>query len=170
AQRNDAAQKQALIGERIENNSQRTSLVVMACNVAVQTITDGSDYENGNCSITHPFKRRAVIDALAIINGHRHQSRNHQNPNDGDLVCSGHDGPQRSNRHSNLQGNLATLFKSEILTRHSEESIVFLWSSNQFVNSIALCRLCRMRFMLRAANATKCRIQVSSPFLREAHL
>jgi hypothetical protein len=95
AQRNDAAQKQALIGERIENDSQRTPLVIMACNIAIQTITDCRYHENGDCSITHPFKRRAMVDALAVINGHRHKNRNHQNPNDGDLVGSGHNTDER---------------------------------------------------------------------------
>src|SRR5947208_16876558 len=62
----------------------------MARNVAVQTITDGSDHENGDCSITHPLKRRAMVDALAIIDRHGHKSRDHQNPDDGDLVGRGH--------------------------------------------------------------------------------
>src|SRR5206468_10412885 len=46
AERNDTAQKQALVGERIENDSQRTPLVIMACDIAVQTITDRSEHEN----------------------------------------------------------------------------------------------------------------------------
>src|SRR4030095_8271317 len=80
----------ALIGEWIENDSQRTPLVVAARDVAIQTITDGSDQENGDCSKTHPFERRATLDALTVVNGHRDKSRNHQNPDDSDLVRRGH--------------------------------------------------------------------------------
>jgi hypothetical protein len=35
------------------------------------------------------------MDALAVINGHRHKNRNHQNPDDGDLVGRGHNVDER---------------------------------------------------------------------------
>jgi len=66
----------------------------MARNVAVQTITDGSDHENGNCSITNPFKRRAMVNAFTIIDRHGYKDRDHQNPDDSDLVSRGHDADQ----------------------------------------------------------------------------
>jgi hypothetical protein len=90
AQRDDAAQKESFVRERIENHAQRAALFVTARDVAVQAVADRRDKKNDDRREAHPFLRIVPLDALAVINRHRHERWDHQDPRDGDLVRSGH--------------------------------------------------------------------------------
>jgi hypothetical protein len=79
--------------------------MVATRDVSVQAVTQRGDQENSDGSEAFPFQRRAALNALAIINRHRDESRNHQNPNDSDFVGRGHGGQQTSKRHLKLQDN-----------------------------------------------------------------
>ena len=46
AQGDDPAQKQTLIGNRIEDYSERAALIIAAGDITIETITDGGDEEN----------------------------------------------------------------------------------------------------------------------------
>src|SRR5207248_4008614 len=86
----DAAQKQTFVCNWIEIYSERAALVVSARNISVQSVAYGRENKNDDRRETLPFQRVAAFDALAIINRHRHKNRDHQNPDDSDLVGSGH--------------------------------------------------------------------------------
>ena len=90
AQADDGAKEQTLVGNWIKNDSQRTPLIVTARDISVQAVAQCGDQENRDGSEAFPLCWRAVLNALTIVNRHRDEGRNHQNPDDGDLVGRGH--------------------------------------------------------------------------------
>src|SRR4029077_14032860 len=90
AQGNDGAQEQAFIGNRIENCAERAPLFVTTSDISVEAVARGRNEKNHDRRKTLPFKRRTALDALAIIDSHRDESRNHQNPNDCDFIGRRH--------------------------------------------------------------------------------
>src|SRR5436190_55985 len=90
AQCNDGAQEQAFISNRIENRAERAPLFVTTRDISIEPVAYGCDQKNRDCGKTLPFKRLAALDALAIIDSHRDEYRNHQDPNHRDFVRSRH--------------------------------------------------------------------------------
>src|SRR5437762_4612793 len=90
AQCNDGAQEQAFIGNRIENRAERAALFVTTRDISIEPVAYGCDQKNRDCGKTLPFERLAALDALAIIDSHRDEYRNHQDPNHRDFVRSRH--------------------------------------------------------------------------------
>ena len=94
AQRNDAAQEQTFVGDRVENGTECAALFVATRNISVEAVARGGEQENDNSGEPLPFQRRPALDALTIIDCQRHKHRNHQNPDNGDLVRGSHSGEE----------------------------------------------------------------------------
>jgi len=94
AQRNDAAQEQTFVGDRVEDGTECAALFVATRNVSVETVARGGEQENDNGGEALPFQRRPALDTLTIIDRQRHEYRNHQNPDNGDLVRGSHSGKE----------------------------------------------------------------------------
>src|SRR5437762_6048056 len=90
AQCNDGAQEQAFISNRIENRAERAPLFVTTRDISIEPVAYGCDQKNRDRGKTLPFERGAALDALAIIDSHRDEYRNHQDPNHRDFVGSRH--------------------------------------------------------------------------------
>src|ERR1043166_5824874 len=97
AQGDDATQKQAFVRNWIEIHSKRAALVVSPRDVSVQSIACGRQNKNDDCGETLPFQGIAALDTLAIVNRHRYKSRDHQDPDDGDLVGRSHNADSANN-------------------------------------------------------------------------
>src|SRR5438128_5541338 len=67
AQCDNGAQKQAFVSNRIENDSERTPLIVAARDVSVQTIAHGSQQENADGWKTLALQRHAPLNTSTII-------------------------------------------------------------------------------------------------------
>ena len=90
AEGNDAAEEQTFVRDRIENNAEGTALVVTARDITIEPVTDGGEKKNNNRGEALPFERFAALDTLTIIDRHRDEGRNHENPNYSDLVGGRH--------------------------------------------------------------------------------
>ena len=94
AERDDAAEEQTFIGDRIQDNAQPAPLFVTTRHITIETIANRSDQKDQNGGEALPLERFTVFNALAIIDRHRDKRRDHQNPGDGDLVRGGHGLPK----------------------------------------------------------------------------
>src|ERR1700686_3595928 len=90
AECDDSVQEQALVGDWIENHPERTALVVSPGHIAIESVADGGEQEDHDRGKALPLEWFTALDALAIINRHRHEPRDHQNPDHGDFVGSRH--------------------------------------------------------------------------------
>ena len=90
AQRDDAAEEQALVRDRIEDYTKRAALIVMPRDIAIEPVANRGEQKNNDRRVSLPFERRTALNALAIINRHRDKHRNHQNPNDCNFVGRRH--------------------------------------------------------------------------------
>src|ERR1700682_2037955 len=90
AERDDSAQEQAFVGDWIENHPERTALVVSPGHIAIESVADGGGQEDHDRGKALPLEWFTALDALAIIDRHRHERRDHQNPDHGDFVGSRH--------------------------------------------------------------------------------
>src|SRR5207244_12973529 len=64
AQRNDAAQQQPFVGDRIENRTQRAPLSVTARDVAIQSVSYGGDERNEDGGKELPLQRGAALNEI----------------------------------------------------------------------------------------------------------
>src|SRR5438552_14680431 len=90
AQGNNGAQEQSFIGNRIENRAECAALFVTTRDISIESVADGCDQKNRDRGKTLPFEWRTALNALAVIDSHRDEDRNHQDPNDRDFVGSRH--------------------------------------------------------------------------------
>src|SRR6185503_9791157 len=84
------AQEQALVRDRIQDDAESALLVVAAGNVAIESIADRRDKKNHDRGVTLPFLGLSAFDALAVIERHEDESRDHQNPDESDLIRRRH--------------------------------------------------------------------------------
>src|SRR5436190_23036847 len=96
AQRNNSAEEKSLVGDRIENCAERAPLIVAARHIAVEPVTNGRQQKNRDRREAHPILGMTFLDAFAVIDRERHEDRDHQDPNYGDLVGSRHERASRS--------------------------------------------------------------------------
>ena len=89
-ERDDAAEKQSFIRNRIENGPELAALFVTARNITIEPVACGGDQKNYNRGVSLPFERVTALDALPVIYRHQNKRRNHENPDDGYLVGGGH--------------------------------------------------------------------------------
>ncbi len=66
-ERDDGAEEQALVRNRIEDDAERAFLVVTARDVTVEAVARGGDEENSDRGITLPLDRFAALDARSVI-------------------------------------------------------------------------------------------------------
>ena len=90
AQGDDAAEQQSLVRNRIENRTERAPLFVAPGDVTVESVADRRDQKNGNRRETLPLERIVTLDALAILNRHGDERRDHEDANDSDFIGSRH--------------------------------------------------------------------------------
>ncbi len=90
AQSDNAAEEQALVGDRVENRAECAPLFVAARDVAIESVADGCDQKNGDGGEALPLQRCAALNTLAIIDRHGDEHRDHQDARNGDLVGSRH--------------------------------------------------------------------------------
>jgi hypothetical protein len=89
---NDSAQEQTFVRNRIEDGTEGAALFVATRNISVETVARGGEQENDDGGEALPFQRYPALDALTIIDRQRHEYRNHQNPDNRDLVRGSHSG------------------------------------------------------------------------------
>src|SRR4029453_9225120 len=65
AQGNDATQEQALVRDRIEDDTEGALLVVTACDIAVEAVARGGNEKNHDRGVALPLERLPALDALA---------------------------------------------------------------------------------------------------------
>src|SRR5882724_1097072 len=103
AQGDDGAQEQAFIGNRIENRAERAALFVAARDISIESVADGCDQKNRDRGKTLPFEWLAALNALAVIDGHRDEDRNHQDPDHRDFVGSRHNAARATIKGESLR-------------------------------------------------------------------
>src|SRR5947208_582793 len=64
AQRDDAAEQQPLVRNRIENRAECAALFVAARDVSVESVADRCDQKNRDGGEALPLQRRAALNAL----------------------------------------------------------------------------------------------------------
>src|SRR5216684_3512248 len=76
-QGDDAAEEQTFVSDRIENYAKCAPLVIASRDVAIESVTNRSEQKDGDGGKTLPFKWVPALNALAVVNCHRDEGRNH---------------------------------------------------------------------------------------------
>src|SRR5450755_1252566 len=114
AERNEAAQQESLVRDRIENHAERAALIVTPRDVAIEAVTDGREEKDRDGSEALPILRAAFLNALPIINRQRHEYRDHQDPDHGDFVGGCHRKASRSRNFARLSRKLTRKFAAQV--------------------------------------------------------
>src|SRR5205085_3049325 len=82
--------KQTLVSDWVENHTERTSLIVAAGNISIESITYRRQKKNHDRGKSLPFKRLATLHTLAIIKREGDENRNQEDPDNRYLVSGSH--------------------------------------------------------------------------------
>ena len=88
------AWKQLASRHESASGAESAALFVATRNVSVETVACGRKEEDNNGGEALPFQWHPALDTLTIIDRQRDKQRNHQDPDDGDLVCGSHSGKE----------------------------------------------------------------------------